>query len=111
MNKQEASYVLKMIKDLYPTFHLSQTKGAMLMRELLPMDYEGVMKNVMKHVANHPYPPTIVEIAAYPKQQTNETDKLDAWRKQAQDVSQEMKEQFFQKMYQLLKDKSYEKSH
>jgi len=110
MNKQEASHVLQTIKELYPTFHLSQMKVAMLMRKLLPMDYEEVIKNVMKHVATHPYPPTIAEIAAYPKQQTEEIDKLDAWRKQAQDVSPEMKEQFFQKMYQLLKEASYEKN-
>src|SRR5699024_11861528 len=76
MNKQEASHVLQTIKELYPTFHLSQMKVAMLMRKLLPMDYEEVIKNVMKHVATHPYPPTIAEIAAYPKQQTEEIDKL-----------------------------------
>lgn len=43
MNKQEASHVLQTIKELYPTFHLSQMKVAMLMRKLLPVDYEEVI--------------------------------------------------------------------
>src|SRR5699024_12388827 len=83
MNQEEAIHVLETIKDIYPTYAISKIKAKMLIPELLPMDYSLVMEKLAKHVKDHPYAPTISEIAAYPKQQNEQLDSLKKWREQA----------------------------
>lgn len=66
MNRNEAIDVLETIRDIYPKFEVSERKANILIPKLQPMDYGLVMEKLSAHVAAHPYPPTIAEIAAFP---------------------------------------------
>lgn len=105
MNEQEAILVLETIKDVYPRYDISRKKATILIKELLLMDYDRVMKKMGNHVATHPYPPTIKEIAAYLEQDNEERNKLEAWRQQAKDVPFSFKQTFHKQMQQLIKEK------
>ena len=108
MNQEEAIHVLETIKDIYPTYAISKIKAKMLIPELLPMDYSLVMEKLAKHVKDHPYAPTISEIAAYPKKQNEQLDSLKKWREQAKKVPPEFRKTFHHQMLQLIREKGYD---
>lgn len=102
MNRQEAIHILELIPDLYPRYNISKKKAEMLIAALLPMDYEGVKANLAVYVANHPYAPTIAEIADYPVVRDEQLNQLEVWREEAERVPFEIKQQFQEKMTRLL---------
>lgn len=67
MNRDEATEVLLTIHEIYPKFDLTERKLRVLIPTLLPMNYNGVMKKLNDHIVANPFPPTISEIAVYPK--------------------------------------------
>ncbi|UOR11387.1 hypothetical protein [Halobacillus amylolyticus] len=68
MDRREAVEVLKTISELYPTkFEMTERKARVLVPELLKMDYSAVMSRLANYAIGHPFPPTISEIAVYPR--------------------------------------------
>lgn len=108
MNRKEAIHVLRTIKEVYPKYDICKRKASMLIQELLPMDYTLVLRRLAKHVATHPYPPTISEIAVYSRKRDNQVEKLAKWREQAQDVPLELRETFHKQMLELIRGQSDE---
>lgn len=106
MNRKEAIHVLETIKDVYPRYDISKKKAGILIKELVLMDYTRVMEKMSKHVATHPYPPTIREIAGYSEKHNEDLTRLKEWREQVQDVPLDFKQVFHEQMRQLIKDKS-----
>lgn len=106
MDRKEAIRVLETIKEIYPRYDISKKKAQMLIPQLQPMDAHGVMEKLTAHVAHHPYPPTIAEIAAYPAKSNTHLEKLQKWRLDAAEVPRELKQRFHKQMTQLVKDKA-----
>lgn len=106
MKREEALFVLQTIQEVYPKYDLPEMKVRMLVRELLPMDYVEVMKNLARHTARYPYPPMIAEIAAYPREREEQVERLNQWRKEAEEVPEEMREAFHKQMLKVLEEKS-----
>ena len=105
MTNQEALDVLKAINEMYPRFNLTKRKAALLIPNLKPMDYKGVMKNLSSFVMDNPYPPLLSEIAAYPNQTDALPEKMKKWREEAAKVPSETKERFRLEMQKLFNQK------
>lgn len=105
MTNQEALDVLKTINEMYPRFNLTKRKAALLIPNLKPMDYDGVMANLSAYVMDHPYPPLLSEIAAYPDEGEANFEKIERWREEAEKVPQEVKDHFMKEMQELLERK------
>lgn len=103
MKQTEAINVLKTIKEIYPKYDICKKKASILIQELLPMDYSLVLGRLAKHVATHPFPPTISEIAAYSEQRDDQINKLKKWRQEAEEVPPELREPFYQQMLELMR--------
>ncbi|MCT2534786.1 hypothetical protein NC661_04395 [Aquibacillus koreensis] len=104
MNRDQAIDVLETIDELYPKYELTERKANMLLPQLMRMDYDRVLQNLSTYIAQYPYPPTLAEIAAYPKEEQNYVDQLQQWKKEADLVSEETKQKFRQQMDRLLKE-------
>lgn len=82
MTNEEAAEVLLTIREVYPSFELTERKMKILVPALLQMDLIHVMKRLNEHIMTNPWPPTIADIAAFPQQEndilkkTNEYEKL-----------------------------------
>lgn len=107
MNKQEAIHVLETIKNVYPKYDITKEKAKMLIPQLLAMDYSSVLERLAKHVATHPYPPTISEIAVYETKRNKQLETLKKWREEAAHVPVELKETFHKQMLHVIREKSY----
>src|SRR5699024_1665631 len=105
MTNQEALEVLKTINEMYPRFNLTKRKAAMLIPNLKPMDYDGVMANLSAYVMDSPYPPLLSEIAAYPDEGESMLEKMEEWQAEAEKVPQEVKDNFRKEMQRLLQQK------
>lgn len=106
MTHEEAVRILEMITDVYPKFQMNRNKAKLLLPALKEMDYDGVMKKLTDFVATYPYPPTLAEIAVYPKQANETLDKISQWRAEASEVAPEVKMNFRRELEQLIKEKA-----
>ncbi|WP_188456035.1 replicative helicase loader/inhibitor [Virgibacillus oceani] len=106
MTHEEAVHILEMIKDAYPKFPISKGKATLLIPSLKKMDYNGVMEKFSDFAANHPYAPMIAEIASYPLEPNLYLEKMNKWKREADKVPAEIKENFRQAMHELIKEKS-----
>lgn len=103
MNKNQALEVLAAISELYPNkFELTDRKVEMLLPALVKMDFQGVMTNLKKYVAEKPYPPTIAEIACYPKEENVTLKKQQEWVRQARKVPMHKKQEFSRRLALLV---------
>lgn len=105
MTHDEAVRILEMITDVYPKSQMNRNKAMLLLPALKEMDYDGVMKKLSAFVATYPYPPTLAEIAVYPKEENETLQKINRWRREADKVAPEMKMNFRREMQRLMKEK------
>jgi hypothetical protein len=105
MNYQQAVKVLETITLVYPHFVINETKAKFLIPWLEKMDFDGVMKNLSRHIYSNGNPPTIEEIAAYPKGKNDSFQEMEAWQKEAAKVSYEEKLRFQQEIESLIRKK------
>lgn len=105
MNQHEGIALLQTIQEVYPKYDLSKRKAGMLLKALQDMDYMLVMERLSSHVASHPYPPTIEEIAAYATDENKALHQIQAWREEAAMVPADVKVSFYRKMNALLSKK------
>lgn len=102
MTKEEAIEVLKTINEMYPKFNLTKRKAMVLLPNLKAMDYDGVMLKLSFHVMDHPYPPTLNEIASYPAEENSALQEVGQWMEEAKEVSPEVKDAFQEQFKQLV---------
>src|SRR5690625_6899132 len=82
----------------------------MLIPKLLSMHYPCVLERLAQHVAKHPYPPTISEIAVYETKRNTQLETLKKWREEAAHVPVELKETFHKQMLHVIREKTDRKS-
>lgn len=105
MNKQEAMEVLLTIEEMYPPFELTERKERILVPNLMKMDYEGVMENLASYVMDHPDPPALNEIAAYPDDEKHTLTLMEEWKKEAKGSTPEIRKKFHDAFEKLLQKK------
>lgn len=105
MTHDKAISVLETIEDVYPSFSLTKRKANLLIPLLKQMDYDGVMAKLSAFVLHHKFPPTISEIAVYPKKENEHIKQRDQWKKAADNVSPEIKKRFQDAMRELVTEK------
>lgn len=109
MTYEEAIEVLETISELYPNkFELTERKARILIPKLKEMDVTRVLERLADFAAEHPFPPTISEIAAYPPEKNEHLGKMKEWEKEAANVPEDLKHQFRDKLNELVKEKSHD---
>lgn len=106
MNANQAFDVLDTIAELYPKYVITKRKVNILLPQLKQMDYSNVLEKLSAYVAEHPYPPTLAEIAAYPPATNIHLEQMRQWKKEAAQVPEETKHQFKQQLDTLFKGMS-----
>ena len=101
MNRNEAIDILETIKEVYPRYEITKRKATILIPGLLKMDYDGVLKNLETFAAEKPYPPTIAEIASYPKEANSHFEQRKQWEQEAQQVPDHKKQEFQDRLRHL----------
>ncbi|WP_186579725.1 replicative helicase loader/inhibitor [Aquibacillus kalidii] len=104
MTHDEAVDVLETIAEVYPRYELTKKKAAILLPQLKQMDYQLVLAKLSAYVADHPFAPTIAEIAAYPAKQNEHIRLINQWKQEAENVPQETKQAFQLQMKRLVDD-------
>ncbi|TGB04708.1 replicative helicase loader/inhibitor [Halobacillus salinus] len=107
MDKKQVLQVFKVIQSVYPRFMPEDTQEqqnkldtwALMMKD---MDYERVMKRTQEHVVGNKFPPTIAEISAYPTEKNKSIEKMNQWKREAEQVPQETKDRFQRELQKLV---------
>jgi len=102
VKREEAIDVLEHIAAMYPKVDMSKKKAKMLLPALMEMDYAGVMTKLRHFAMKYPYPPTIAEIAVYPKMPNEHLEKMKKWQEEANKVSEQTKQQFRMQLEKLI---------
>lgn len=111
MTQDQAVDILETMAELYPKFELSRKKAQILLPQLRKMDYQGVLDKLSAYVADHPYAPTIAEIAVYLPEENGQLQLMKEWQAEAEKVTEETKSRFRLQMHKLLGELvSYEQS-
>ncbi|WP_088103017.1 replicative helicase loader/inhibitor [Halalkalibacter urbisdiaboli] len=83
MTNEEAAEVLLTIRDVYPSYEITERKMKIFVPALLNMDFSGVMKRLNEYIMTNPWPPTISDIASYPIQENEILRKTKEYEKMA----------------------------
>lgn len=111
MNREEVKELFQLIGSVYPMFipdnkeQLTQKVNTWT-RLMRNMDFERVMAKAEDHVQTNKYPPTIAEISAFAPEKNETLEKMKQWKREADQVPESVKEEFRQKLQQLMKEKS-----
>lgn len=106
LNRNEALSVLESITGMYPRFELTEQVIEAWLPLLEEMDYKRVMARLRNHAVSNRFPPTIAEISAYAPPENTALKKMEKWQREAEQVPDEVKQKFQQKMKQLIQEKS-----
>ncbi|UOQ45409.1 hypothetical protein MUN89_05540 [Halobacillus salinarum] len=103
MTYEEALEVLETIHEFYPDkFQVTKRKANLLIPQLEEMDFAGVMNKLAAFTAAAPFPPTLSQIAVFPPEENYYLERMKAWEKEADAVSEETKRAFHIKLEQLM---------
>lgn len=105
MERNQALEILKTINEIYPRFNLTERKIKILLPELEKMDYKRVMAKLSDYMTSNPFPPTLADIAAYAPEENKHLEEMKQWQREAEQVPDEVKQQFQRKMQQLIREK------
>jgi hypothetical protein len=106
MTREEAILILENISALYSKFELSERKAELLLPILEQMDYNGVIKKLTAYAAKEPFPPTIDAISCYLPETNLNLKQMHIWKKEAAQVSTEVKRAFYSQFQQLIEGKA-----
>ena len=106
MTKANVLELFKLIKSIYPNFEVTQEKINIWASVMKDMDFDRVMARAREHVQENKFPPTIAEISAYAPKENKALEKMERWQREAEQVPDEVKQRFRQKMQQLIQEKS-----
>lgn len=105
MKRDQALEILRTINELYPRFELTERKIKALLPQLEKMDYDRVVTRLNEYMVSNPFPPTLADIAAYAPKENEHLKKMEHWKAEAAKVPEEKKQEFRNKLQQLIKDK------
>lgn len=74
MNKQEVKKLLGLIIDLYPSFKLTTDTATIWAETLEDISFEHARTNLIKHVKESQFPPTIADIRGVKKRKVSTSD-------------------------------------
>lgn len=106
MNREQVIELFKFVKSVYPTFEVSSKKVDVWTKVMRDMDYYRVMERAEEYVVENKFPPTIADIAAYAPPENETLKQMKEWRREAEQVPDEVKQRFYQKMKKLIQEKS-----
>lgn len=106
MDKNQAIEILETIHEIYPRFELTDRKIEVLIPQLKKMDYDRVMSRLNDHIVSNPFPPSIAEIAAYAPEKNEHLEKVEKWKREAAQVPESKKREFYDAVKKLIEDKS-----
>lgn len=98
--------MFKLIKSVYPNFEVDQTKVDTWSNVMKGQDYDRVIIKLQEHMKANKFPPTIAEISAYAPKRNEHLEKMKMWKQEASKVPEETKQQFRDKLMQLIREKS-----
>lgn len=105
MNRDQVVELFKLIKSVYPNFDVDSHKVDTWTRLMKDMDHKRVMVKTEEHVQSNKFPPTIAEISAFAPPENETLKKMKQWEREAEQVPDEVKQQFAQNLNKLFKDK------
>ncbi|CEI81266.1 Loader and inhibitor of phage G40P [Oceanobacillus oncorhynchi] len=106
MTKAEVLELFKLIKSIYPNFEVTQEKIDMWADVMKGMDFDRVMARAKEHVTTNKFPPTIAEISAYAPEKNEHLEKFERWKREAAQVPESKKREFYEAVKKLVEDKS-----
>ena len=106
MERNQAIEILETINEIYPRFELTERKIKVLLPQLEKMDYDRVMKRLNDHIVSNSFPPTLAEISAYAPEKNDHLEKFEQWKREAAQVPESKKREFYEAVKKLVEDKS-----
>lgn len=85
MDKKEVIQVLATIESVYPQFKISDETVLMWLRVMKEMDCKLVMKKLTAHIAKHPFPPVLAEIAVFQERENQFLQRTKHWEQEGRD--------------------------
>lgn len=83
MEKEQAKEILEMISGAYTQFELDPARVKVWTKQLLEMDYGHVVYNFEKYIKSEKWPPTIADIAAFPRRKDPTLEKIERFHEEA----------------------------
>lgn len=83
MNESEAKDILERISVVYSRFEITEMVIEVWLGHLKTMHYDKVLYRLNEHIAENKFPPTIAEIAAYPKKENEFLKKVERWKEES----------------------------
>ena len=62
MTKEEAKEIITMVMGAYPRLDLDEEKISVWFRFLIDKDYKTCLRNLIYHIENNPFPPSIADV-------------------------------------------------
>lgn len=106
VTKADVLELFKLIKSVYPTFEVTQNKIDIWANVMKDMDFDRVTVRAKEHIATNKFPPTIAEISAYAPEENKHLEKVEKWKREAAQVSESRKREFYDAVKKLIEDKS-----
>lgn len=106
MTREEVKDLFMMLKSVYPMFDISTDKVNTWYGLMRDMDFKRVMAKAEQHAQSNRFAPTVAEISGYAPTENTHLNKMREWEKEAANVRPEVKNEFKQKMQQLIRGKS-----
>src|SRR5699024_3027306 len=110
MNREQVKQLFQLIGSVYPTF-LPDDQDKLISKVdtwthlMKDMYFKRVMVKAEKHVQSNKFPPTIAEISAIAPPKNETLEKMKQWEREAEQVPDEVKQNFAKQLEHLIKDK------
>ena len=110
MNREQVKELFQLLISVYPSFRPDTaeklTKKVDTWTHLMKnMDFKRVMARAEEHVQTNKFPPTIAEISAFAPPKNETLEKMKQWEREAEQVPDEVKQNFAKQLEHLIKDK------
>ncbi|GEN30264.1 hypothetical protein HNQ35_000032 [Cerasibacillus quisquiliarum] len=105
MNREQVKQLFKFLVSIYPNFEVSSHKLDVWTRMMKDMDFNRVMAKAETYVTENRFPPTIADLSAYAPDENKHLEQMKQWKREAQQVPDEVKHRFRQQLLQLVQVK------
>ncbi|WP_313798975.1 replicative helicase loader/inhibitor [Cytobacillus sp.] len=85
MDKKDVIQVLAAIESMYPQFKISDEMVLMWLRVMKEMDFQLVMQKLTTHIAKHPFPPVLAEIAGFQERENQFLQQTKQWEQEGRE--------------------------
>jgi hypothetical protein len=82
VEKKEVFQILAKIESVYPQFKINDDTVVMWIEVSKGMDYQLVLQRLTAHIAKHPFPPVLAEIAAFQESENRYLQKTIHWEQE-----------------------------